>query len=81
MAIFGSYIGKERPLPGEAVNVVTLDNSIALLAGLVIFPAAFALGIDAGSGPELIFVTLPNIFNQMAGGIIWGFLFFVFHEW
>ncbi len=78
MAIFGSYIGKERSLVGESINVVALDTSIALLAGLIIFPAAFAFGIDAGSGPELIFVTLPNIFNQMAGGIIWGFLFFVF---
>ncbi|WP_094228439.1 sodium-dependent transporter [Methanolobus psychrotolerans] len=78
MAIFGSYIGKERSLPGEAINVVALDTSVALLAGLVIFPAAFAFGIDAGSGPELIFVTLPNIFNQMAGGHIWGFMFFIF---
>ncbi|WP_319506091.1 sodium-dependent transporter [uncultured Methanolobus sp.] len=78
MAIFGSYIGKERSLAGEAINVVALDTSIALLAGLVIFPAAFAFGIDAGSGPELIFVTLPNIFNQMAGGRVWGFLFFIF---
>lgn len=78
MAIFGSYIGKERSLVGESINVVALDTSIALLAGLVIFPAAFAFGIDADSGPELIFVTLPNIFNQMAGGQIWGFLFFVF---
>ncbi|WMW21792.1 sodium-dependent transporter [Methanolobus mangrovi] len=78
MAIFGSYIGKERSLPGEAINVVALDTSIALLAGLVIFPAAFAFGIDAGSGPELIFVTLPNIFNQMTGGQVWGFLFFIF---
>jgi NSS family neurotransmitter:Na+ symporter len=78
MAIFGSYIGKERALAGEAINVVVLDTSIALLAGLVIFPAAFAFGIDAGSGPELLFVTLPNIFNQMVGGRLWGFLFFIF---
>ncbi|WP_342303682.1 sodium-dependent transporter [Methanolobus sp. ZRKC5] len=78
MAIFGSYIGKERSLVGESINVVALDTSIALLAGLVIFPAAFAFGIDAGSGPELIFMTLPNIFNQMVGGLIWGVLFFVF---
>ncbi|MDK2948427.1 MAG: neurotransmitter:Na+ symporter, family [Methanolobus sp.] len=78
MAIFGSYIGKERALPGEAMNVVVLDTSIALLAGLVIFPTAFAFGVDAGSGPELLFVTLPNIFNNMTWGIMWGFLFFVF---
>lgn len=78
MAIFGSYIGKERALTGEAINVVLLDTSIALLAGLVIFPAAFAFGVEAGAGPELICVTLPNIFNQMSGGIIWSFLFFVF---
>ncbi|WP_406660273.1 sodium-dependent transporter [Methanolobus sp. ZRKC3] len=78
MAIFGSYIGKEKRLTGESINVVALDTSIALLAGLVIFPAAFAFGVDAGSGPGLIFVTLPNIFNQMAGGQIWGSLFFIF---
>lgn len=78
MAIFGSYIGKDRSLPGEAINVMVLDTSIALLAGLAIFPAAFAFGIDAGSGPELIFVTLPNIFNHMTGGTIWGSLFFIF---
>ncbi|MBP1910434.1 sodium-dependent transporter [Methanolobus bombayensis] len=78
MAIFGSYIGKERSLPGETINVVVLDTSIALLAGLVIFPAAFAFGIDAGAGPELIFVTLPNILNQMTGGRLWGILFFTF---
>lgn len=78
MAIFGSYIGKERSLPGEAINVVALDTSVALLAGLAIFPAAFAFGVEPGSGPELLFVILPNIFNHMAGGQIWGFLFFAF---
>lgn len=78
MAIFGSYIGKERRLTGESMNVVALDTTVALLTGLVIFPAAFAFGIDADSGPGLIFVTLPNIFNQMAGGQIWGTFFFVF---
>ncbi len=78
MAIFGSYIGKERRLTGESINVVALDTTIALLTGLVIFPAAFAFGIAADSGPGLIFVTLPNIFNQMAGGQIWGTFFFVF---
>ncbi|WP_440948880.1 sodium-dependent transporter [Methanosarcina sp. T3] len=78
MAIFGSYIGKERPLTGEALGVIAFDTLIALLAGLVIFPAAFAFGVDAGSGPGLVFVTLPNIFNQMIGGQLWGSLFFMF---
>jgi len=78
MTIFGSYIGKERALTGEALNVMALDTLTALLAGLVIFPAAFAFGVDAGSGPGLVFVTLPNIFNQMQGGQFWGSLFFMF---
>lgn len=78
MAIFGSYIGKEKRLAEESINVVALDTSVALLAGLVIIPASFAFGIDAGSGPGLIFVTLPNIFNQMVGGRLWGSLFFLF---
>lgn len=78
MAIFGSYVGREKRLTGESLNVVALDTSVALLAGLVIIPAAFAFGIDAGSGPGLIFVTLPNIFNQMTGGLLWGTLFFMF---
>lgn len=78
MAIFGSYIGKEHSLTGEALNVMALDTLTALLAGLVIFPAAFAFGVDAGSGPGLVFVTLPNIFNQMSGGQFWGSLFFMF---
>lgn len=78
MAIFGSYIGKERRLTGESMNVIALDTTVALLTGLVIFPTAFAFGIDADSGPGLIFVTLPNIFNQMTAGHIWGTFFFVF---
>lgn len=78
MAIFGSYIGKERSLTGEALDVMALDTLIALLAGLVIFPTAFAFGVDAGSGPGLVFVTLPNIFNQMIGGQLLGILFFMF---
>ena len=78
MAIFGSYVGKERLLTGESLNVMALDTLVALLAGLVIFPAAFAFGVDAGSGPGLIFITLPNIFNQMIGGRLWGSLFFMF---
>jgi NSS family neurotransmitter:Na+ symporter len=78
MAIFGSYINKERRLAGEAVNVLLLDTMVALMAGLIIFPASFAFGVDAGAGPGLLFVTLPNIFNVMAGGQFWGILFFIF---
>lgn len=78
MAIFGSYIGKERSLLGEAVNVGILDTFVAITSGLVIFPACFAYGVDVGQGPALIFVTLPNIFNDMPMGRLWGSLFFVF---
>ena len=78
MAIFGSYIGKGRALMGEAVNVAVLDTFVAFTAGLIIFPACFAFNVSPGSGPNLIFVTLPNIFNHMAGGRLWGSLFFVF---
>ena len=78
MAIFGSYIGKGRALLGEAVNVAILDTFVAFTAGLIIFPACFAFGVSPDSGPNLIFVTLPNIFNHMAFGRLWGSLFFVF---
>ncbi len=78
MAIFGSYISRDRTLMGESVNICILDTVVALMAGLVIFPACFAFGVDPGEGPGLVFVTLPNIFNQMAGGRLWGTLFFVF---
>ena len=78
MAIFGSYIGKERSLPGEAVSITALDTGVALMAGLIIFPSCSAFGIDPGVGEGLIFVTLPNVFSSMAGGRIWGTLFFVF---
>ena len=78
MAIFGSYIGKERSLLGEAVNVAVLDTFVAIVAGLIIFPACFSFGVDAGSGPSLIFITLPNIFNHISLGRLWGSLFFVF---
>lgn len=78
LAIFGSYISKDRSLTGEAVSVCALDTTVALLSGLIIFPACFAFGIDAGQGPGLVFVTLPNVFNQMAGGQLWGSLFFLF---
>ena len=78
MAIFGSYIGKERSLAGESLRVCLLDTFVAITAGLIIFPACFAFGVDADSGPNLIFITLPNIFNHMAGGRVWGSLFFLF---
>lgn len=78
LAIFGSYIGKERSLTGEALNVMLLDTFVAVVAGLIIFPACFAFGVNPGEGPGLVFVTLPNIFNEMAGGRLWGSLFFLF---
>jgi len=78
MAIFGSYLKKERTLMGEAVNVVCLDTFVAFTAGLIIFPACSAYGVEANSGPNLIFITLPNIFNNMPLGRLWGSLFFVF---
>ena len=78
MAIFGSYIAKEHTLTGESIRICTLDPIVALLAGLIIFPACFAFQVNPGEGPGLVFVTLPNIFNQMAGGRIFGTLFFIF---
>lgn len=78
MAIFGSYIGKEHTLLKESVNIAVLDTFVAIVAGLIIFPACFSFEINPDSGPSLIFVTLPNVFNNMAGGRIWGTLFFVF---
>ena len=78
MAIFGSYTSKAQSLTGESVRVIALDTSVALMAGLIIFPACFAFGVNPGSGPGLLFVTLPNIFSQMSGGRIWGALFFLF---
>lgn len=78
MAICGSYKGKEASLTGDAVSVTLLDTFVALMAGLIIIPACFSFGIEPGAGPALIFITLPNIFNQMAGGRIWGTLFFLF---
>ena len=78
MAIFGSYLGKERTLLGESMNVGILDTFVAFTAGLIIFPACSAYGVEAGSGPGLVFETLPNIFNHLPGGRIWGSLFFVF---
>lgn len=78
MTIFGSYIDKSRSLTGEALYIVLLDTVVALMAGLIIFPACFAFDVDAGSGPGLVFVTLPNVFNSMPGGQLWGMLFFIF---
>jgi NSS family neurotransmitter:Na+ symporter len=78
MAIFGSYIGKERALMGESARVAALDTLVALCSGLIIFPACFAYGVQPDSGPSLIFITLPNIFNHMPLGRVWGSLFFVF---
>ena len=78
MAIFGSYIGKERSLMGESVRVCVLDTFVALCAGLIIFPACFAYGVDVNNGPALIFMTLPNVFNHIAFGRFWGSLFFLF---
>ena len=78
MAIFGSYLKKERTMMGEARNVVLLDTFVAFTAGLIIFPACSAFGVEADSGPGLVFITLPNIFNNMAGGRVWGSLFFIF---
>ena len=78
MAIFGSYLNKEQTLLKEATNVAVLDTFVAILAGLIIFPACFSFGINPDSGPSLIFITLPNVFVSMAGGQIWGALFFLF---
>ncbi len=78
MAIFGSYIDRSRALMGEAVNVALLDTFVAICSGLIIFPACFAYDVEVGSGPSLIFITLPNIFNNIPLGRLWGSLFFVF---
>lgn len=78
LAIFGSYIGKERKLTGEAVSITILDTMVALIAGLIIFPACSAFQVNPGEGPGLVFVTLPNVFNAMKGGRFWGALFFLF---
>lgn len=78
MGIFGSYLGRERSLTGEAINIVLLDTMVALMSGFIIIPACFAYGVEPNSGPPLLFLTLPNIFNNMAGGRLWGSLFFLF---
>lgn len=78
MAIFGSYIDKKHTLLGESVNIAVLDTFVAIVSGLIIFPTCFAFGINPDNGPSLIFITLPNVFNHMAAGRIWGTLFFMF---
>ena len=78
MEIFGSYMDREHTLLGESLQIAGLDTFVALMSGLIIFPACFAYGINPGAGPELIFITLPNVFIQMPGGRFWGALFFLF---
>ena len=78
MAIFGSYIDKNRSLMGESIHVAVLDTFVAICSGLIIFPACSAFGVDVTSGPPLLFITLPNIFNNILGGRFWGCLFFLF---
>lgn len=78
IAIFGSYISKDRTLLGEGMNVCLLDTFVAIMAGLIIFPACFAFGVNPDSGPGLVFITLPNIFNSMPAGQVWGAAFYIF---
>ena len=78
IAIFGSYMKRDRSLLGESVGIAVLDTFVAITAGLIIFPACFAYDVAPDSGPNLLFVTLPNVFNNMAGGRLWGALFFLF---
>ena len=78
MAIFGSYIGKERTLLGESVNIILLDTFVAITAGLIIFPACFSFGLEVGAGPGLLFDTMATVFNNMNGGRLWGTIFFLF---
>ena len=78
MAIFGSYIGKERSLMGESANIILLDTFVAIMAGFIIFPACFTYGIEVNNGPGLLFNTMATVFNNMAGGRVWGSLFFLF---
>ena len=78
MAIFGSYIGKERALMGESKNILILDTFVAIVAGLIIFPACFTFDVEPGAGPSLLFVAMAKVFNNMTGGRWWGSLFFMF---
>ena len=78
MAIFGSYIDKNRTLMGESINILALDTFVAIVAGLIIFPACFTFDIEAGAGPSLLFESMARVFNNMSGGRVWGSLFFLF---
>ncbi len=78
MLIFGSYLNKDRALLGESISIAILDTFVAIVSGLIIFPACFTYGVQPDSGPNLIFITLPKIFNEMALGRVWGALFFLF---
>ena len=78
MAIFGSYIGKERALVGEGIQITLLDTFVAIMSGVIIFPACMSYNIPTDSGPSLIFVTLPKVFEHMSGGRFWGAMFFLF---
>ncbi len=78
MSIFGSYIDKKNTLAGESIRVIGLDTFVALMSGLIIFPACSSFGVEVGAGPSLLFITLPNVFSKMPGGLVWGALFFLF---
>ena len=78
MEIFGSYLSKERKLVGEGISVTLLDTFVALVAGIIIIPSCFAYGVEPGAGPSLLFITLPNVFNHMPSGRLWGTCFFAF---
>ncbi len=78
MAIFGSYVGKDHSLLGESLNVILLDTFVAVVAGLIIFPACFTFNVEVGAGPSLLFDTMASVFNNMAGGRWWGAMFFLF---
>lgn len=78
MEIFGSYLDRKKKITGEAINIILLDTFVALMAGFIIIPACFSFGVEPNSGPSLLFITLPNLFNHMAGGRVWGTMFFIF---
>ena len=78
MEIFGSYMTRDHTLTGESVRICCLDTFVALMSGLIIFPACFSFGVEPNAGPALIFMTLPKVFVNMTGGRLWGALFFLF---
>ncbi len=78
MAIFASYINKDQSLVKESASVIALDTVVAVLAGLIIFPACFTYDVKPTAGPSLIFEALPTIFHEMAFGRVWGSFFFLF---